>query len=638
MIFYFNANGTLKSFVPEKVCQGSNKVNTVYFISPVAPSNVVSAHFVLPDGSELAPQIMTLVKDKYQGEVELFENSLVNVWETEIISAVTQYYGNVRLKFTIENGYGERIVTETVTIEIEKGYKPSEVEETDTYQELIQYVAGVNLDCNRLMGEVEEVKEGLESKLDMAQVEQVKRELDQSLNMVKEDNNLKLSRLETTLLSIANENGLYTISTVEDEFNTRKVAGGQNVINNTPCIVKEIKGCTVVDENSKTFVDATLKGIRCSGNNIVDLSNRKLLDTMYLVDAKRDFSSPYFSLENSVGEALGMANMVEFSLEGSTISWVNNYLYYGLGISLKIAPETTYYFSYVNLSNADNVSISYFDNEGKFIKNNSLNGVSSFTTLKEACYAVLVISSTDVNAETVSIKDLYVGFTDSEYQDYQCSTALFSQPISLGMGETLDLTTGEKTNYSVTEQIHISSSRYVYVCSTDWQEEGFFCVYIVYGVSQNSLGQKRAGNDNKRYDSYYLAYNEDGVFCPTGFYFQLFDEFGKSYKHNGLAVIIGNENDRTVYLKIPNTLFGVTNEQTNEEKINALVSYLTLKPITVRYLTEDIQSNEIVESALDYVVIKDGQEEIVFEDNQACKQDVKIYTVADYYTLTRGNN
>ena len=63
MIFYFNANGTIKSFVPEKVYQGSQKINTIYFLSPVPSSSVVVAHFVLQDGSELEPHVLSLVKD-----------------------------------------------------------------------------------------------------------------------------------------------------------------------------------------------------------------------------------------------------------------------------------------------------------------------------------------------------------------------------------------------------------------------------------------------------------------------------------------------------------------------------------------------------------------------------------------------
>lgn len=140
MVFFYDANGVLLNNSPERVFQGSNKANTIYFICPTAPSNIVNVAFKLPNGESTSQHIMTLTEDT--GLTGVFDKNgkIFAMWEYQIPSAVTAYKGNVTIQFYVTANDGIVISTESAVFMVEKGVSNIEPEQGDTYQEVLNQI------------------------------------------------------------------------------------------------------------------------------------------------------------------------------------------------------------------------------------------------------------------------------------------------------------------------------------------------------------------------------------------------------------------------------------------------------------------------------------------------------------------
>ena len=143
MIFFYNLNGDLIKYIPEKIYQGSNRANRIWLFAPIVES-LVTVCYKLPNGKVL-PEV-NLTRQQEVNELK-FNDEDVSVWFIDIPSSVTSYAGDVDVQFFIRPIGGEqayRIATQIVTFSVLEGIAPKiEPPITDSYEELLDYIASI---------------------------------------------------------------------------------------------------------------------------------------------------------------------------------------------------------------------------------------------------------------------------------------------------------------------------------------------------------------------------------------------------------------------------------------------------------------------------------------------------------------
>ena len=107
MLFIFDGSGNSLKVVPEKVYQGSNKANTVYFAMPLSAliPYEVNVQYRLPTG-EVLPTARMVAQGKVDGVT--YGDSPVFVWTIDLTSTVTSFVGQVTMQFFVQ--FGEEII------------------------------------------------------------------------------------------------------------------------------------------------------------------------------------------------------------------------------------------------------------------------------------------------------------------------------------------------------------------------------------------------------------------------------------------------------------------------------------------------------------------------------------------------
>lgn len=107
MLFIFDASGNSMKVVPEKVYQGSNKANTVYFAMPLSAliPYEVNVQYRLPTG-EVLPTARMVAQGKVDGVT--YGDNPVFVWTIDLTSTVTSFVGQVTMQFFVQ--FGEEII------------------------------------------------------------------------------------------------------------------------------------------------------------------------------------------------------------------------------------------------------------------------------------------------------------------------------------------------------------------------------------------------------------------------------------------------------------------------------------------------------------------------------------------------
>ena len=107
MLFIFDASGSPLKVVPEKVFQGSNKANTVYFAMPMVaqPNLEVNVQYRLPTGDVL-PRARMISQGKIEGVT--VDGMPVFVWTIDLTLNVTSFVGQVTMQFFVQ--FGEEII------------------------------------------------------------------------------------------------------------------------------------------------------------------------------------------------------------------------------------------------------------------------------------------------------------------------------------------------------------------------------------------------------------------------------------------------------------------------------------------------------------------------------------------------
>lgn len=107
MLFIFDGSGNSLKVVPEKVYQGSNKANTVYFAMPLSALTPyeVNVQYRLPTG-EVLPTARMVAQGKVDGVT--YGDKPVFVWTIDLTSTVTSFVGQVTMQFFVQ--FGEEII------------------------------------------------------------------------------------------------------------------------------------------------------------------------------------------------------------------------------------------------------------------------------------------------------------------------------------------------------------------------------------------------------------------------------------------------------------------------------------------------------------------------------------------------
>lgn len=277
MIFYFKANGEPIAHVPERITQGSNKANTVYFISPIAESVSVSVSFTLPDGTQTNPHVMTPV---YQPEESVFDDGeICSIRSYDIPSAVTKIRGVAQASFSIVGADGEILNTLSTSFVIEKGIVPTEPNEGDSYAEVLALLTSLSTRVSQTESDDAEITERLSDAEDDLIVAKSSIETLSSANTVidgrlnsNEDavsvHDGKIDEL-TDRISVCEgivEGATVIKTTVTDRYVARSTAGGLKIADGAVTEISEISGDTVAGETA--VYDAYFSKIQSYGRNL----------------------------------------------------------------------------------------------------------------------------------------------------------------------------------------------------------------------------------------------------------------------------------------------------------------------------------------------------------------------------------
>lgn len=277
MIFYFKANGEPIAHVPERIVQGSNKANTVYFIAPIAESVSVSVSFTLPDGTQTNPHVMTPV---YQPSESVFDDGeICSIRSYDIPSAVTKERGVAQASFSIIGADGETLNTLSTSFVIEKGIIPSEPEEGDSYSEVLASLTALSTRVSQTESNETSITERLSDAEDDLSIAKSSIESLTSANTVSDGRitanedaiSVHGGKIEELADRVGVSEGIIegaTVvkTTVTDEYVARSTAGGLKIADGAVTEVSEISGASVAGET--TVFDAYFNKIQSFGKNL----------------------------------------------------------------------------------------------------------------------------------------------------------------------------------------------------------------------------------------------------------------------------------------------------------------------------------------------------------------------------------
>ena len=142
MIIITDANGNLQApTIPENIYQGSNKANSIVFLSPLAQSNTATIMFRLPSGL-LTPEYLMTSYDDVPSQYKL------NAWVRDIDSDITALYGIVTYQIKLTNANGTIVTSVAGTFNVLRGVAPlpSTTPSTTNWAEILSYLSQINSD------------------------------------------------------------------------------------------------------------------------------------------------------------------------------------------------------------------------------------------------------------------------------------------------------------------------------------------------------------------------------------------------------------------------------------------------------------------------------------------------------------
>ena len=155
MIISLSANGTIHTIQPEKINQGSNKINTIYVIAPLSTGTAIEMSFELPNGEITQSYVLLKGAEIEQG---------LNTWYLDVSSYLSQYKGIVRyqLKGTIN---GEVVATGKGSFNVIEGvdWQLPPTPDENTYELILNKIAQIDTETLNTKGIAEDAKQQADS-------------------------------------------------------------------------------------------------------------------------------------------------------------------------------------------------------------------------------------------------------------------------------------------------------------------------------------------------------------------------------------------------------------------------------------------------------------------------------------------
>ena len=280
MIFFFDAHGVPLRITPDRVFQGSNKANTIYFVCPTSPTNTVSVSFKLPNNEYTTPYQLELEKgnNEYTTSYPLtLEEGNINgvmdeskafygLWSLDLPVAITTYPGRVTCQFAIIHPDGVVNKTDEVTFLVEDGVELIEPEQGDSYQEVLRNISAILTTLNNQVEKIDNLELMVISEAGRTDTIEVRLGI-QSDELIETDNKVNKANEEIKLIKTILEDTVITDTKVEDTYMYRQTAGGLDIVDAVQTKVEKIQGNTVLSKNYMPFngINVSSQGVTVVG-------------------------------------------------------------------------------------------------------------------------------------------------------------------------------------------------------------------------------------------------------------------------------------------------------------------------------------------------------------------------------------
>lgn len=225
-----------------------------------------------------------------------------------------------------------------------------------------------------------------------------------------------------------------------------------------------------------------------------------------------------------------------------------------------------------------------------------------------------ISGTNDSNRQPVLIEEIQIlrsrigGQVDPipEYEPYTESVMQLPEPTELLLADSVE--SGNVVRQTYQETLNFTNKTLI-KASGNWVRDGWFCAY-------NEVLSKKA----PEHSNDFVCDNFD-----KGYW----EWIGKTFTANERYCLCGNAS-RVFFCIVPNSLIGVSQDDTDEVKLAALKQWLIDNPPTVAYKTAEPISTEPITFTPEYTVYDKGSEQMLLEDKAA------IPTVTNEYLILGG--
>lgn len=171
------------------------------------------------------------------------------------------------------------------------------------------------------------------------------------------------------------------------------------------------------------YIDLSTVTVTRCGKNIIGLSEREVVDFgNFGSETTRTFTGKGIILGVTANNYYSRTDITEYNITDESISFTTTGGGYGIGIDVPVKPKTTYTINSVYSTNANNIAVSEYTNEGEFITFTVLSN-GTFTTGENTGWIVLCFRSATTGENTIYYKiQLEVGGDVTEYESYNGET------------------------------------------------------------------------------------------------------------------------------------------------------------------------------------------------------------------------
>ena len=334
MNFFCDSRGTIFHVDPEPIYQNSAGANELYFIGAFSSSAQVTVSYKLPNGLYTEPKLMTSVTDSTLDITDQYGKGF-SVWK-EVIGqsvmtdgagnivygqdyTVTENYGKVDVQFVVyANGQGaSRLGTASGSFDVGKGVPivlPDGVE-NDILAQILVSLQTILQDIAKNTADISKNKSDIIITTTAAQ------RLWNDVTVLKEDTQTNAKNIQSTaqavvkninnialLSDVQYQAGLQYIQPIEDAYNERITANGENVLdwqgNGSTARLLKVVGNTQATRNLiNPALTTGYVTYAVDGNSIVLTNTKGSPSSFYLYSVKRTKGTYTLSVKDIAGES-----------------------------------------------------------------------------------------------------------------------------------------------------------------------------------------------------------------------------------------------------------------------------------------------------------------------------------------------